>query len=200
MNYGETLAYWYLRLNGFFPLRNFVMHMPDDRRGRSDCDILAVRLPKVCEDVGGQPDDWDRDHFERWGVSLDVPIVLVVQVKTGTQRTPGAAFGLDRLHTAIKRVGLWETASARRIAEHLLEGAFVSDERATVAKLLIASQPAEDRTYLSMKLDEAVEFIDRRFRKYARMKGPDRLFFNDELVQFLAHQAGVSQVEAEDDD
>ncbi len=26
MNYAETLAYWYLRLNGFFPLKNFVLH------------------------------------------------------------------------------------------------------------------------------------------------------------------------------
>jgi hypothetical protein len=26
MNYGETLAYWYLRLNGFFLLQNFVLH------------------------------------------------------------------------------------------------------------------------------------------------------------------------------
>jgi hypothetical protein len=26
MNYGETLTYWYLRLNGFFLLRNFVLH------------------------------------------------------------------------------------------------------------------------------------------------------------------------------
>lgn len=26
MNYGETLAYWYLRLNGFFLLNNFVVH------------------------------------------------------------------------------------------------------------------------------------------------------------------------------
>jgi hypothetical protein len=26
MNSSEELAYWYLRLNGFFPLTNFVVH------------------------------------------------------------------------------------------------------------------------------------------------------------------------------
>jgi hypothetical protein len=26
MNSSEELAYWYLRLNGFFPLTNFVIH------------------------------------------------------------------------------------------------------------------------------------------------------------------------------
>ncbi len=45
-----------------------------------------------------------------------------------------------------------------------------------------------------MKLDEAVEFIQRRFKKYSGPKGGDRLFFNDELIQFFAHQAGL-QVE-----
>ncbi len=26
MNYGETIAFWHLRLNGFFPLANLVVH------------------------------------------------------------------------------------------------------------------------------------------------------------------------------
>ncbi len=47
MNYGETLAYWYLRLNGFFPLRNFVLHpvhesAGDDRRHNESC-VKACR-------------------------------------------------------------------------------------------------------------------------------------------------------------
>ena len=198
MNYGETLSYWYLRLNGFFPLKNFVMHMP--RAQHSDCDILAVRFPGVSEDVGGQADDWDKPRFERWRVSLDAPIVLVVQVKTGTARRPGKAFQVQRLQYAIRRVGLWDRASAEQLAERLVGEAFVPDERATVAKLLIASQPAEDRTYLSMKLDEAVEFIEGRFRRYAPAKGGGRLFFNDELIQFFGHQAGLRQVADDEED
>ena len=26
MNFAEELVYWYLRLNGFFPITNFVLH------------------------------------------------------------------------------------------------------------------------------------------------------------------------------
>ena len=26
MNFAEQLVYWYLRLNGFFPITNFVLH------------------------------------------------------------------------------------------------------------------------------------------------------------------------------
>ena len=86
MNYGETLAYWYLRLNGFFPLRDFVHHMPDDRNARADCDLLAIRFPHVTEDIGGAPGDWDAARFEGWGLPLAHPIALIVQVKTGTGR------------------------------------------------------------------------------------------------------------------
>lgn len=191
MNYGETLAYWYLRLNGFFPLRNFVMHMPADRRQRSDCDLLAVRFPGVSEEIGGQPHDWDRTSFERWGLSLDVPLVLVVQVKTGTEGEPGKAFTEDRLKQAIKRVGLWDRGTSNRIAEDLCKGPLLKTDKATAAKLLIASQPTEGATYLTMKLHEATSFIRQRFEKYSEQKVMDRLFFSDELIQFLAHEAGL---------
>lgn len=84
MNYAETLAYWYLRLNGFFPLKNFVLHSSrrEERLGRegaeqnegyipgADCDLIAVRFPHVYEEIGGQPrqeeaiedneGDWDK--------------------------------------------------------------------------------------------------------------------------------------------
>ena len=197
MNYGETLAYWYLRLNGFFPLRNFVMHMPADRQQRSDCDILAVRFPGVSEDIGGQRDDWDRTRFERWGLSLGVPLVLVVQVKTGTEGEPGKAFDTERLKQGIRRVGLWDAETSEQIAGALGKERLLKTDKATVAKLLIASQPVEKDTYLSMKIDEATGFIRDRFKKYSEQKVKDRLFFNDELIQFLAHEAGL-RIETEE--
>ncbi|MDV6376422.1 hypothetical protein [Deinococcus arenicola] len=52
MNYAEKLAYWYLRLNGFFPLANFVLHNEGERRG-SDSDVLAIRMPHTDERIGG---------------------------------------------------------------------------------------------------------------------------------------------------
>jgi len=39
----EKVAYWYLRLNGFLQIENFIVH--PSRRGsqRTDADLLAVR-------------------------------------------------------------------------------------------------------------------------------------------------------------
>lgn len=36
MNSSEELAYWYHRLNGFFPLTNFVVHRHQVAQHRSD--------------------------------------------------------------------------------------------------------------------------------------------------------------------
>jgi hypothetical protein len=47
----EKVAYWYLRLNGFFQIENFVVH-PERRGGqRTDADLLAIRLPFRAERV-----------------------------------------------------------------------------------------------------------------------------------------------------
>lgn len=45
MNYGEEHAYWHLRLNGFLPINDFVVHRTEANADRSDIDVLAVRLP-----------------------------------------------------------------------------------------------------------------------------------------------------------
>lgn len=59
MNFGEELGYWYLRLNGFFVTRNFVMHenvigrnLEKSRRFTADVDLLALRPQFVLESIG----------------------------------------------------------------------------------------------------------------------------------------------------
>jgi len=45
----EKVAYWYIRLNGFFQIENFVVH-PERRGGqRTDADLLAIRFPFRAE-------------------------------------------------------------------------------------------------------------------------------------------------------
>jgi hypothetical protein len=188
VNYGETLAYWYLRLNGFFPLRDFVHHMPDDRNARADCDLLAIRFPHVTEDIGGAPGDWDAARFEGWGLPLAHPIALIVQVKTGTRTGHGEAFGQPRVKAALERVGLWPPGVVAPLARDLGRAACTAGPHDTrVAKLLIASSPcSHPEVHLSMLMGDAVAFIRRRFQRYRDPKAADRLLFNDELIQFLA--------------
>lgn len=107
-NYGEELGYWYLRLNGFFPITNFVLHTlsSDDIRERqynADADLLAIRPPNVYEEIGGKPTRWDSKivhHAEqsRW-------IFVYCEVKTGDYDV-GKLFPSERIDYVKKRFGL----------------------------------------------------------------------------------------------
>jgi hypothetical protein len=56
MNHGEELVYWYLRLNGFFPLSNFVVHKSSQVAG-----CLAVPAgPGPDRSDGDQPREFFR--------------------------------------------------------------------------------------------------------------------------------------------
>lgn len=58
----EEVAYWYLRLNGFLMIQNFIVH--GDRRGRTrtDIDVLGVRFRWRREHIADpmRDDDWVR--------------------------------------------------------------------------------------------------------------------------------------------
>ena len=59
-NYAETIAYWYLRLNGYLLLNRFVLHrLGDIREDPTDSDLLGVRFQHVYEPIGGQAGDWE---------------------------------------------------------------------------------------------------------------------------------------------
>lgn len=193
MNYGETLAFWYLRLNGFFPLRDFVLHRGEGSPYTSDCDLLAIRFPHVFEEIGGQQGDWDSHRFSGWGLSLDRPIVLVVQVKTGsTSRTEAGSFDVPRLRMALRRIGLWDINEVDVCTTQLQMAPMVSSPKAQIAKLLVASSPhVNGNRCFSLPMTDALSFIRERFDSYRETKQADRLYFNDELIQFLASTEGM---------
>jgi hypothetical protein len=84
-NYAEELVYWYLRLNGFFPLMNFVQHARGLKSLHSvNRDVLALRFPYVVEEVGGQDGDWDQNLFNY--LSPKLPVGLIGEIKGGNLR------------------------------------------------------------------------------------------------------------------
>ena len=41
----ERLAYWYLRLNGFLTIENFILHPRTTGKQKTDIDLVGVRFP-----------------------------------------------------------------------------------------------------------------------------------------------------------
>lgn len=198
MNFAEQLTYWYLRLNGFVPLTNFVLHHDADRNANpwtSDADLIAIRFPHVSEVIGGQADDWD-EQFERWNLRLTTETIgLIVEVKSGRLRPKHLRdFKAPswRVPYAIRRLGMFTEQEAQGVASALSDQSVARQGGFTVAKLLVGTTDPKLPQWLYLDLENAVEFICRRMKKYANRKGSDRMFFDGDLIQFLAWRGGRS--------
>jgi hypothetical protein len=194
MNFAERLTYWYLRLNGFFPIANFVLHHADDHR-TSDADLIAVRFPHVSEETGGNPEDWDERFQNEWGIALAAETVgLIVEVKSGGWNPddltdPARAF---RVRDGLKRIGMIPPGDE-------LDGAIAALNRTpvtrlagfTLGKLFVGNGGMPPRTpWLHLQLNDADAFVRERMRRYRERKLADRLFFSGDLIQYLAWKGG----------
>lgn len=162
MNYGEELAYWYLRLNGFFPIVDFVMHSGAAFDHTTDCDALAVRPPHVFEEVGGQPDDWDaiiRDHLD-----AHTTLGIICQVKTGKIEYD-KLFREPHVRYAIARLGL--CPDPKTVSESFVGKAVIMPSRdVRLIKLLIAKERLKDSNFLCITVANLYEFFHKRLKKY----------------------------------
>ena len=186
MNYGEEIVYWYLRLNGFFPITNFVIHRSQKINHTSDCDVLAVRMPNVYEEIGGKPEDWDHDFAKE--LCFDRILGVICEVKTGRYALKDV-FRTKYVRYAVGRLGLVPPDQITDVTDGLLHNPTV--ETATgcrICKLLIANDLKEPQTFIFRSLDHAEDFIDDRVRHYPQEKYADRMYFGSELFQHTIHR------------
>jgi hypothetical protein len=186
MNFGEELAYWYLRLNGFFPLTNFVYHKSEWAEYSGDCDVLAYRPVGVWEEIGGQEVDWHPRLQEI--VDFATPAVVICEVKTGTYERE-SLFPYDRVAYAMRRAGLAIPTDA-----DWNESASFDSGLSKTYKLLMTRTDAESSRWHTIQIDECVAFLRKRFATYPE-KFRDRVYFQSSLIQFLAYESDLARRE-----
>jgi hypothetical protein len=180
MNSSEELAYWYLRLNGFFPLTNFVVHRHREVQHRTDIDVLAVRLPHVFEEIGGRSDDWD--PFLTNLLPFERVVAVICEVKTGAFE-PERVFRAEQVRSALARLGMWPLKSVDAIAEQLQAEPSVVSAEGVVCKLLVTEEASLSNAYLNRTLLDLETFIDDRIARYPFEKYGSRMFFSAGLFQ-----------------
>lgn len=186
-NFGERIAYRYLRFQGFLLVEDFVLHRGDQIEYATDHDLLALRLKHSQEVIDGQilPKD---PELENQLAAAGRNVALIVQVKTGTDSSSGEAFKHERLVYAIKFLGIVKPEKADALAKGLADKPSECVGDWTIAKLLIAERP-RNTGVLSVTVQGALNFIQKRLACHAERKRADRLRFHDELMQFLAWRA-----------
>lgn len=163
------LALWYLRLNGFLSVSNFVLH--PKRRGsqETDADIVAVRFPYKAE-FDNDPAD---DH--RFTKRAGKPYFIVAESTTGVCKLNEPWTKADAFCYVLRAFGPIPTDRVPFIADHMARAGVYSDESIDCGLLClgISENPDLRRRYPSVeqvRWQEVTHFFHRRFSTYDRRK------------------------------
>ncbi len=176
----EQLAYWYLRLNGFLTLQNYVVH-PDRGVGiRTDIDVLAVRFPYRSE-LFADPmqDDADLVGFAGggFGNARGKPLILIGEAKTSVAALNRSWLdpGKRNIERFLGIIGAIPSEKVEEAAHAIYTDSAYGDDRYNVSLLAIGSarNPAlycDMPGVLQITWRHIASFVFDRFDRYARQK------------------------------
>ncbi len=166
----NDLALWYLRLNGFFTVLNFVLH--PERRGsqRTDADIVAVRFPHRAE---FDDDPGADDH--RFADRLVRPFFVVAESTSGICKLNDPWTKPDTFRYVLRAFGPVPPERAPVVAAKWAATGVYSDESIDCALLCFGTSEDSDLRAHYPNVDqvlwrEVVCFFHRRFSTYDRRK------------------------------
>jgi len=168
----EQLAYWYLRLNGFLTIQNFVVHPETGRDQRTDADILGVRFPHRAELYPNTMVD-DSPFTD----VKDKPYVIIAEAKKGKCALNGPWTDPERenLQRVLRATGVFPDSDIQGAAAAVYrEGIFFSESyHLTLA--CVGDYPDSEiaqkyKDIPQILWDRVLEFIHGRFWTYKNQK------------------------------
>jgi hypothetical protein len=165
----EHLAQWYLRLNGFMTINDFVLHQDQKPWGqRTDADIFGVRFPLRKE--------LDFEDDERF-CSLRKPYFIIAEITQGECKLNGPWTKPERenMQYVLRALGAFEPEEIDVIAASLYEKYYCDTSGFRVDLMAfgkVASRVFSDPTKPLMQLEfhNVCRFIFRRFRPFNDLK------------------------------
>jgi len=178
----EQLAQWHLRLNGYFTVRNFILHPDTPGSQRTDADVLGVRFPYSTEIAGS------RFELDENLVLKDEKVDFVIaEVKAGKCRLNGPWTDpyKNNVSYVVKWMGFFKTGDGiKSVAKSLYETGRYEDEARVVRLLCYGSELSEDlpRAAIQLTHEQVLEFVTDRLKSNAHVKanhGQWGRFIND---------------------
>lgn len=193
----EDLAYWYLRLNGFLSIRNFIVHPDKGSDQGTDVDLLCVRFPHRSENIRRpMPDD-------RRFAEIGVPYLAFGEITRKMCKVNGAWTnpGKRNIERVLHAVGVFPVAENQRIAQILQKNGCFEDNRFRVSIICFGEQEnpeiSENQPDVPQILwSECLRFIFARFRAYKNEKASHPQW--DIVGQMLWDQAVVYRRNVDD--
>lgn len=167
----EDLAYWYLRLNGFLSIQNFVVHPDQGRNQETDVDLMAVRFPFRAENLTRPMKD------DKYFIRHKTPYIVFAEVKAGRCSLNGPWTKPERgnMKRVLNALGAFTEKENDRIANELHRSGFFQNQFYRVSLLCIGAEKniniEEDFPEIPQILWAGIlQFIFRRFRDYKNQK------------------------------
>lgn len=169
----EHLAYWYLRLNGFLTIANFLVH-PEGRQHPSstEVDVLGARFPHRSENLR-------RPMQDDPALIVDLSRILLVlaEAKFGHCDLNGPWTDPESVNLlkVVKAIGAFPTAAASAVAHALQREGTFADDRARITLLCLGQCESADIATRFPRVPQitwhhALDFIYGRLRDYSRDK------------------------------
>ena len=173
----EQLAYWYLRLNGFLMIENFILHDEAGGPQRTDIDLIALRFPHRREGLRGYDEcvKWMEDDLRF--LKKPNPFVAFVEVTIGQCKLNGPWTNSKKrnLPRALRAFGAVPEHEIDQVSESLYTTGRHQSNSIELGLVSVGERknPKLDQHIpglLQIEWREILGFIFERFSKHERIK------------------------------
>lgn len=165
----EDLAYWYLRLNGFMTIQNFILHDESTAHPRTDADIFGVRFP-LRRELEFEDDTLFRDQPLK-------PYFVIAEIKRSECKLngPWTNPAKQNMQYLLKSIGAFEERSIDAIAQTLYKRFLFEDANYKIEMVAIGAKvnpefKASTPSPAQWLFKTMLKFVHKRFSDYAFQK------------------------------
>ncbi len=167
----EQLALWYLRLNGYLTVPNFILHPATRRQSqRGEVDILGVRFPYSREVAGAE---MERDNnLIRDDKKIDFIIAEVTRSKCKLNK-PWKEPHTDWQEYVLSWLGMIPPNNVSSVAKKLYSDKRYEGDKWAIRLVCFGSQKSEDLSkwgVVQLTWEKVIKFISGRFKQFKDTK------------------------------
>jgi len=164
----EALGQWYLRLNGFLTIPNFILHPLQPGSARTEVDVVGVRFPHRREFDSEAIDEY---YFRQ----PNTPYLVLAEVKTSRISRNRAWSNPGVVEAILRAVGISPDGEIQSIADSLRMNG-VHKGRGLYSTILFIGDVIDGEVQSKYSAspckswDELLRFVHHRFRCHRKVK------------------------------
>lgn len=166
----EQLAYWYLRLNGFLTIPNFIVHPEQGNAQRTDVDIIGLRFP-FREELKGMVDD---EVFSQYD---EKPVIAIAEVKIGQCALNGPWTDplKKNMQGVLRAIGAFKEEIMEEVAGNIYNQGIYNGEQYTIVLVCIGKDVNQEilekySAVPQIRWEQVSDFIYSRFKSFKEAK------------------------------